>query len=72
MYPSGTKLYTKSNNCKMPKPVKLSVEQFENLTKNMDCVSCNAKTLYIQEHSSPTSRPVNHYIYKKFKRRKED
>ena len=71
LYPSGTKLYTKSLNCKKPVPIKMTVEQYENFTKNMDCVSSSAKTLYIMEPDSSTSKVVNHFIYKKFKRKRE-
>lgn len=72
MYPSGTKLYTKSLNCKMPTPVNMSVETYENITKNLECVSSNAKTLYKVEHTTLAAKPVNTFIYKKFKRKKEN
>lgn len=72
MYPCGTRLFTKSQNCKKPKRIKMSIENFENLTKNMECTHCTARTLYKQSSENPTSTKVNHFIYKKFKNRKEN
>lgn len=72
MYPSGTKLYTKSLNCKMPTPVNMSVEKYENITKNLECVYSSAKTLYKVDPITSTAKPVNTFIYKKFKRKKEN
>lgn len=69
-YPSGCKLFIKSNNCKMPKPVKLSVEKFEELTKDMECTSATAKTLYVMQDDEVEARAVNHFIYKSFKKKK--
>lgn len=71
-YPTGCKLYSKSRNCKLPKRIRLSVEKFENLTKNMECVQSTATTLYVKDDVNVASRPVNHYIYKKYKRKKEN
>lgn len=62
LYPSGSKLFTKSMNCKKPTSVIMSVENFEELTKEMECTHCSAKTLYKQ------FKPVNHFIYKNYKK----
>lgn len=70
MYPSGARLFTKSANCKKPKNFKLSIEQYNELTQNMECTYTKAKTLYMTSSSDETKK-VNHYIYKNFKR-KED
>lgn len=66
LYPSGVKLFTRSQNCKKPVSVAMSVETFQQITQDMECTHSSAKTLYKQE------KPVNHYIYKNFKKRKED
>lgn len=71
MYPSGTRLFSKSTNCKKPKNFKLSIEQYNELTQNMECSYSKAKTLYMSSPSDKAKK-VNHYIYKSFKRRKED
>lgn len=72
MYPSGTKLFTKSLNCKKPTQVNMSVEKFEDMTRNLECVYSNAKTLYKVDPITSTAKPVNTFIYKKFKRKKEN
>lgn len=66
LYPSGTKLFTRSMNCKKPTSIMMSVENFEKLTKDMECTHCSAKTLY------KNLKPVNHFIYRNYKRRKEN
>lgn len=72
MYPSGTRLFSKSNNCKKPRKIKMSVEQFNTLTKDMDCTYTKARTLYMASAIRENGKRVNHYIYKNFKKRKED
>ncbi len=71
MYPSGTKLFTKSTNCKKPKNFKLSIKQYNELTQNLECTYSKANDLYMSSSSNEIKK-VNHYIYKNFKRRKED
>lgn len=71
MYPSGSKLFTKSANCKKPKNFRLSIEQYNELTQNLECTYSKAKTLYMNSSSDETKQ-LNHYIYKNFKKRKED
>lgn len=69
-FPSGVKLYSKSKNCVAPKAVKLSVKQFEDLTKSMKCVHSSARTLYLKNSVNGETRAVNHFIYKKFIKKK--
>ncbi len=72
-YPSNTKLFTHSQNCKKAKEFKLSVEQFEDMTKGMECTYNGAKTLYMHKENESKPLQANHFIYKKFNRkRKED
>lgn len=72
-YPSNTKLFTHSQNCKKSKEFKLSVEQFEDMTKGMECTYNGAKTLYVDKEDEVVPVQLNHFIYKKFNRnRKED
>ena len=72
-YSSNTKLFTRSQNCKKSKEFKLSVEQFEDMTKGMECSYNGAKTLYVDKEHKVAPVQLNHFIYKKFNRkRKED
>lgn len=72
MYPSGTRLFSKSKNCREPRKVKMSVNQFNNLTKDMECTYSKAKTLYKKSAIRENGKQVNHYIYKNYKKRKDD
>lgn len=72
MYPSGARLFSNSANCKKPKNFRLSIQQFNELTKDMECTYSKARTLYISSPDSEKAKKANHYIYKKFKKRKED
>lgn len=72
MYPSRTRIFSKSENCKEPRKVKMTVDQFVDLTKDMECTYTKAKTLYIKSSISEKAKQVNHYIYKNFKKRKDD
>ena len=51
----------------------MSVEQFEDMTKGMECTYNGAKTLYVDKEDEVIPVQLNHFIYKKFNRnRKED
>ena len=50
----------------------LTYEKYENITKNLECVYSSAKTLYKVDPITSTAKPVNTFIYKKFKRKKEN
>lgn len=71
-FPSGAKLYIKSRNCRMIKPVNMSVEHFEELTKDMKCTYSKAKTLYVTKSGEDNVRAVNTFVYKEFKKKKEN
>lgn len=72
-YPSNTKLFTHSQNCRKSKEFKVSVDQFEDMTKGMECTYTGAKTLYVDKKDEVLPVKLNHFIYKKFNRnRKED
>ena len=71
MYPSGTKLFTKSGNCKMPKPVKMTPEKFEQLTEGMTCTYSKSVALFKTMESQP-NKMVNRFIYKNYKKKGND
>ena len=71
MYPSGTKLFTKSGNCKMPKPVKMTPEKFEQLTKGMNCTYSKSVALFKTMESQP-NKMVNKFIYKNYEKKGND